>query len=131
MMLDELLVQLKQEHGDEWPQGAVNELIQAYRATSGTDETLKRRVLLMRWVQEMVAAGVAATWQPPAEVWMQNPEAQWATVNASGLIYVWENEPERRCFDWWASNGVARAIGDAPLGVDWRGAKWKRPEVQP
>ena len=63
--------------------------------------------------------------------------AQWCTGTPGGRLEFWQNEPYLSGSGrGWTTDalicGAHRVSGELlPVGIDWRTAKWKRPEMTP
>jgi len=129
MTLDELLAGLQKGHGDDWPRWAFEE----FRILDQLGANTQLFFDLWKWIQQMVAAGVVATWQPGPEVWASvPPDAMWVVGQPDGCLNAWVEKPGILCDCWWTTAGKRWILPvEMPRGVDWRQACWKRPEAQP
>ena len=59
MTIEEVLRKLQEEHGDTWPQGALNHFLFLQAKHSLKAEEMDACVLLYHWTLEMIEAGVA------------------------------------------------------------------------
>lgn len=131
MTIDELIAEYKVKPA--WAETLVYRLMECYHEMLLDSHLFDRPEYdaLREWAISRVEAGEAALWQPGPEVWASVPVwAQWVTGNADGTMYADQYEPDRYSAEWWVNQGKRYKLAVVlPDGVDWRQAKWPRPEA--